>query len=111
MIGHIVAHGRASGVPIRLRVVNVLTLRDGRIVRDRRGGAEPDRLDLADHRPRDGDDHPADRHLDERRGEGHVEEALPDLAHREQLDRDREVGDGKGRSKVVDQEGQRGSCR
>ena len=33
MIGHIVAHGSSSGVPIRLRVVNVLTLRDGRIVR------------------------------------------------------------------------------
>ena len=33
MIGHIVAHGSASGVPIRLRVVNFLTLRDGRIVR------------------------------------------------------------------------------
>ncbi len=33
MIGHIVAHGSASGVPIRLRVVNVLEMRDGKLVR------------------------------------------------------------------------------
>jgi uncharacterized protein len=33
MIGHIVAHGTASGVPIRLRVVNVLEMRDGRVIR------------------------------------------------------------------------------
>ena len=33
MIGHIVAHGSASGVPIRLRVVNVLELRDGKLIR------------------------------------------------------------------------------
>jgi uncharacterized protein len=33
MIGHIVAHGSASGVPIRLRVVNVLEMRDGKLIR------------------------------------------------------------------------------
>jgi ketosteroid isomerase-like protein len=33
MIGHIVAHGSASGVPIRLRVVNILEMRDGKVIR------------------------------------------------------------------------------
>jgi ketosteroid isomerase-like protein len=33
MLGHIVAHGSASGVPIRLRVVNVLEIRNGKVVR------------------------------------------------------------------------------
>ena len=33
MIGHLVAHGSASGVPVRLRVVNILELRDGKLVR------------------------------------------------------------------------------
>ena len=33
MIGHIVAHGSTSGVPIRLRVVNILEFRGGKLVR------------------------------------------------------------------------------
>ncbi len=33
MIGHIVAHGSGSGVPIRQRVVNILELRDGKTIR------------------------------------------------------------------------------
>jgi uncharacterized protein len=33
MLGHIVAHGSASGVPIRLRVVNILEFRDGKLFR------------------------------------------------------------------------------
>jgi uncharacterized protein len=33
MIGFIDAHGTTSGVPIRLRVVNILELRDGKLVR------------------------------------------------------------------------------
>jgi ketosteroid isomerase-like protein len=33
MLGYIVAHGSASGVPIRLRVVNVLEIRNGKVVR------------------------------------------------------------------------------
>jgi uncharacterized protein len=33
MIGHIVAHGSASGVPIRLRVVNILEMRGGKVIR------------------------------------------------------------------------------
>ena len=33
MLGHIVGHGNASGAPIRLRVVNVLEMRDGRAIR------------------------------------------------------------------------------
>lgn len=33
MIGQIAAHGSASGVPIRLRVVNILELREGKIIR------------------------------------------------------------------------------
>lgn len=33
MLGHIVAHGSASGAPIRLRVVNVLEMRDGKLIR------------------------------------------------------------------------------
>lgn len=33
MLGHIVAHGSTSGAPIRLRVVNVLEIRDGKLIR------------------------------------------------------------------------------
>ena len=33
MLGYIVAHGSASGVPIRLRVVHVLEIRNGKVVR------------------------------------------------------------------------------
>jgi uncharacterized protein len=33
MIGQIVAHGSASGVPIQLRVVNILEFRDGKLIR------------------------------------------------------------------------------
>jgi ketosteroid isomerase-like protein len=33
MLGHIVGHGNASGAPIRLRVVNVLEMRDGKAIR------------------------------------------------------------------------------
>ena len=33
MIGHILAHGSASGVPIRLRVVNILEMRNGKLIR------------------------------------------------------------------------------
>jgi ketosteroid isomerase-like protein len=33
MIGRIVAHGSASGVPIRLRVVNILELHEGKVIR------------------------------------------------------------------------------
>jgi ketosteroid isomerase-like protein len=33
MLGHIVGHGTASGVPIRLRIVNILEMRDGKVIR------------------------------------------------------------------------------
>ena len=33
MLGYMVAHGSASGVPIRLRVVHVLEIRNGKVVR------------------------------------------------------------------------------
>jgi uncharacterized protein len=33
MLGHIVAHGSASGAPISVRVVNVLEMRDGKVIR------------------------------------------------------------------------------
>jgi uncharacterized protein len=33
MLGQIVAHGSASGVPISVRVVNVLEMRDGKVIR------------------------------------------------------------------------------
>ncbi len=33
MLGHIVAHGSASGVPIRLRVANILEFRNGKLIR------------------------------------------------------------------------------
>jgi ketosteroid isomerase-like protein len=33
MLGQIVAHGSASRVPIRLRVVNILEISDGKIIR------------------------------------------------------------------------------
>lgn len=33
MLGHIVGHGSTSGAPIRLRVVNVLEIRDGKLIR------------------------------------------------------------------------------
>ena len=33
VIGHIHGHGSASGVPIHLRLVNVLELRDGKVIR------------------------------------------------------------------------------
>jgi ketosteroid isomerase-like protein len=33
VIGHIHGHGSASGVPIHMRVVNVLEMRDGKVIR------------------------------------------------------------------------------
>jgi ketosteroid isomerase-like protein len=33
MLGHIVGHGSASGVPIRMRVINILEMRDGKVIR------------------------------------------------------------------------------
>lgn len=33
MLGHIVGHGSASGVPIRMRVVQILEMRDGKVIR------------------------------------------------------------------------------
>jgi uncharacterized protein len=33
MIGHVIGHGGASGLEFRLRVVNVLEVRDGKVIR------------------------------------------------------------------------------